>query len=489
MTSWLRSLLVYADRRMLLLMALGFSSGLPILLVFTTLTVWLTEVGVDKSTVGVFALVSTPYTLKFLWAPFVDQLRIPLLARLLGRRRAWLLVSQLALIASMVAMALSSPASAALTTAMLAVCVAFTSATQDIVIDAYRVERLEPDEQAAGAAVAVFGYRMAMLVSGAGALFAAGFFGRRGPIFASLEPLWTSMLLTRWSELPPLLLLRPQGWVAAPATLAWTQTYLLMAALVLVGVVSTLLAREPERAAAASAALAERRSVTTVLRQAVLEPFAEFLGRFGRIAFAVLALVVLFKLADALAAVMRNPFLLETGFTKEQIAGIAQTYGMVASIVGSLFGGLLVKRLGLQRSLWWASILMMASNLTFAAQAMIGDNPWALVAVISIENLTGGFGTTTLVAWLSALCNVRYTATQYALLTSLSAVARTWISAGSGVAAESLGWPAFFTATAVAGLPALALLLWLQRRNALLRLPDAEPGTPGAERAASDATK
>lgn len=477
MRAWIASLAVYADRRMALLLALGFSSGLPMLLVFTTLTVWLTEVGIDKSTVGVFALVSTPYTFKFVWAPIVDQLRLPALTRVLGRRRAWLLVSQLGLIVAMVAMASSSPATAVATTGAFAVCVAFASATQDIVIDAYRVELLEPDEQAAGAAVAVFGYRLAMLVSGAGALFAAGFFGRRGAVLPALDSVWTEALTARWAELPPLLLLRPSGWMAAPATLAWSQTYLLMAALVGVGLVATLVAREPARSRATNDVQQERRPLAVVVRQAVLDPLTDFFRRYGAAAAAVLVLVVLFKLADALAAVMRNPFLLEAGFSKEQIAGIAQTYGMVASIVGSLLGGLLVKRLGIQRSLWWASILMMGSNLTFALQAVVGDDPWLLTAVISVENLTGGFGTTTLVAWLSAMCNVRYTATQYALLTSLAAVARTVISAGSGVAAEALGWAPFFVGTAIAGVPALVLLLALQRSGVLARTPEPQMGS------------
>lgn len=474
MSSWLSSLQVYTDRRMLLLLALGFSSGLPMLLVFSTLTVWLTEVGVDKSTVGVFALVSMPYSFKFVWAPLVDRARLPGLTRLLGRRRAWLLVSQVALAAALVAMGLSSPATAAGTTAALAVCVAFASATQDIVIDAYRVELLEPDEQAAGAAVAVFGYRMAMLASGAGALLAAGFFGTSGPPGGAMGALWTQALVAHWDALSPIARLQPQGWVGPLASVAWTQTYLVMAALVGVGLAATLLGGEPVREATDPA----RRSVVAVVQDAVIAPFSEFMRRYGLATFVILSLVVLFKLADALAAVMRNPFLLEAGFTKEQIAAIAQTYGMVASIVGSLWGGVLVKKLGLKRSLWWASVLMMGSNLMFAWQAMAGDSVGVLTAVITVENLTGGFGTTTLVAWLSAMCNVRYTATQYALLTSLSSIARTTFSASSGMMAQALGWAPFFVATAVAGVPALVLLWWLGRRGLLTparRAPDAGP--------------
>ena len=463
MSSWLSSLKVYTDRRMLLLLALGFSSGLPMLLVFSTLTVWLTEVGVDKSTVGVFALVSTPYSFKFVWAPLVDRARLPVLTRLLGRRRAWLLASQVALACAMVAMGMSSPATAAVTTAVLAVCVAFSSATQDIVIDAYRVELLDADQQAAGSAVAVFGYRMAMLASGAGALLAAGFFGKSGPPLELLRPVWTSALLGHWEALSPIARLQPQGWIGPLASVAWTQTYLVMAALVGVGVVATLVGHEPVR----EATDAGRRTVSTVIQDAVVAPFLEFMRRYGWATAAILGLVILFKLADALAAVMRNPFLLEAGFSKEQIAAIAQTYGMVASIVGSLWGGVLVKKLGLARSLWWASVLMMGSNLMFAWQAMAGNHIGVLTVVITVENLTGGFGTTTLVAWLSAMCNVRYTATQYALLSSLSSIARTTFSASSGVMAQALGWAPFFVATAVAGAPALVLLWWLRRRGML----------------------
>lgn len=440
---------------MALLFALGFSSGLPILLVFSTLGIWLTEVGVDKSTVGAFALASTPYSFKFLWAPLVDQLRLPLLEAAFGRRRAWMLVSQVALVVAIAALATTAPAgytfdllglswtsaSNVAATAALAITVAALSATQDIVLDAYRVEILDRSEQAAGSAVFVFGYRMGMLMAGAGALLLATRFesGAALPLVSTLVG-------------------RELG--------VWESTYVVMAACMGVGLTATLLApRSPQRVEeriAADATFGQR--AAAVMRRAVVEPFSAFVrNRGGGLWIAVLTFVLLFKLSDALAAVLRNPFLIEIGFAKSQIAAIAQTYGMVASIVGALLGGFLVKAMGLRRGLWLSLLLMIASNLLFAVQARLGPDPGFLVATITIENLTGGFGTAAFVAYLSLLCDVRYTATQYALLTSLSSVGRTMVGASTGVFAEAYGWESFFVMTAVAGIPAVAILWMLNR--------------------------
>lgn len=458
--NWLRGLVVYADRRMLLLFVLGFSSGLPILLVFSTLTVWLTEVGVQKSTVGTFALVSTPYSFKFLWAPLIDQIRLPFLERRLGRRRSWMLLSQLALMVAIGALGMTRPygltvgfgdwtmhaSTSVAATAMIAVIVAALSATQDIVLDAYRVERLQRDEQAAGSAVFVFGYRMGMLVAGAGALFlaewlesgalatnAAGFASRFGVEFSN-----------------------------------WGFTYWLMALCMVPGILGTLMGREPGDTSARSEDPERGRfGPVALFRRLVWNPLATFVRSRSAdglaIAVGVLAFVFLFKLSDALAAVLRNPFLVEIGFSKSEIASIAQTYGMIASIVGALLGGYLVKVLGLTRGLWLSLLLMIGSNLLFAQQAALGADAGFLVFTITLENLTGGFGTAAFVAYLSLLCDVRHTATQYALLTSLSSVGRTIIGSSTGFVAESVGWQQFFVLTAVAGLPAIAVLGVLHR--------------------------
>ncbi|MFT4703516.1 MAG: PAT family beta-lactamase induction signal transducer AmpG [Bradymonadia bacterium] len=457
---WADGLMVYADRRMALLFALGFSSGLPMLLVFSTLTIWLTEVGIEKSTIGVFAMVSTPYVFKFLWAPLVDQLRIPILSRLFGQRRAWILVSQVALIIGLIGMGLTDPRRAAEWTALWAVAVATASATQDVAIDAYRVQRLAPLEQGAGAAVAVFGYRMAMLVAGAGSLFIAAHFERTLG-FGPLAALQSFRAADIYANASLLVWLDPGNVRGVVATLAWSQTYAVMALIAGLCIGATFLAAPLERVQV------RHRSFEEAILASVVRPFLDFAGRYGKFALLILALVISFKLADALAAVMRNPFLLEAGYTKEQIAAIAQTYGMFTSIVGSLAGGVLLKWLGMRNSLWLASVMMMLSNLTFAVLAVVDTSAWALTTVISIENLTGGFGTTALVAWLSSMCNREYAATQYALLTSLSAVARTMLSAGAGAAAEQMSWASFFIGTAIAGLPALILIYGLGRVRAL----------------------
>ena len=457
---------------MLLLFVLGFSSGLPILLVFSTLTVWLTEVGVQKSTVGTFALVSTPYSFKFLWAPLIDQIRLPFLERRLGRRRSWMLVSQILLMGAIAALGLTRPygltvgigdwtmhaSTSVAVTAAIAVVVAALSATQDIVLDAYRVERLERDEQAAGSAVFVFGYRMGMLVAGAGALFLAGYFqvGAFGGLARALQldhcfGLAHTLVGAVGLELSP-----------------WGLTYAMMALCIVPGLIGTIFGAEPSRRSGGVATQAATGfHPVAVFRRLVWNPLATFVRSRSTdglgIAVGVLAFVFLFKLSDALAAVLRNPFLIEIGFSKSEIASIAQTYGMIASIVGALLGGYLVKMIGLTRGLWLSLLLMIASNLLFAQQAALGADAGFLVLTITIENLTGGFGTAAFVAYLSLLCDVRHTATQYALLTSLSSVGRTIIGSSTGFVAERVGWEQFFVLTAVAGAPAIVVLAVLHR--------------------------
>ena len=458
---------------MLLLFVLGFSSGLPILLVFSTLTVWLTEVGVQKSTVGTFALVSTPYSFKFLWAPLIDQIRLPVLEKKLGRRRSWMLVSQILLMGAIAALGLTQPygltvglgewtmhaSTSVAVTAVIAVVVAALSATQDIVLDAYRVERLERDEQAAGSAVFVFGYRMGMLVAGAGALFLAEYF--QAGVFGGLASALQLDHIFRGAAA----LVAMVGLELSP----WGLTYLMMALCMLPGLLGTVLGREPTRGSDAPQDQQTRTGFhpLTLFLRLVWNPLATFVRSRSAnglgIAVGVLAFVFLFKLSDALAAVLRNPFLVEIGFSKSEIASIAQTYGMIASIVGALLGGYLVKMIGLTRGLWLSLLLMIGSNLLFAQQAALGADAGFLVLTITIENLTGGFGTAAFVAYLSLLCDVRHTATQYALLTSLSSVGRTIIGSSTGFVAERVGWEQFFILTAVAGAPAILVLAVLHR--------------------------
>lgn len=409
---------VFFKRRFLVILALGFASGLPLALSASTLFVWLREAGVDLAAIGLFAALGTPYTLKFLWSPLVDHLRLPILTRAFGRRRGWMLLSQALLVLSIFALGQSEPAVNAFATALAAFLVAFFSATQDIVIDAFRIETFEKREQAAAAAVQVYGYRVGMLASGAGALYIAS--GQ-----------------------------------------SWGVTYAAMAALVLIGSLAAVFAKEPQAPAAVPEKPKEARDW---VKRAVIDPFADFMTRKGWAV--VLLFIVLYKFGDALAGVMTNPFLIDLGFTKIEIANIAKLFGFAATLFGLGAGGVLMARAGLFKSLLLCGILQLLSNLMFVAQALAGHNLELLAATIAFENFAGGMGTAVFVAYLSLLCNVRYTATQYALFSSLFAFSRTWLSASSGFLADVFGWAAFFAATTLAAVPALLLLLWLKRIDA-----------------------
>jgi PAT family beta-lactamase induction signal transducer AmpG len=432
---WLASCAVYADRRVLALLFFGFSSGLPLALTFGTLSLWLAEVGVSKTTIGLFALMGAPYTFKFLWAPLVDQMPIPYVTRRLGRRRGWAIVTQLALMVTIAALGATKPAVHAGLTAVLALMVALWSATQDIVIDAYRVEILEERQFGAGAATIVLGYRIGMLVSGAGALYLATYVG-------------------------------------------WLVTYGLMAAFMTVGIVTVLLNPEPKVHKTGESGEQEKRMIAYLeanrqppakraralawIHRSVISPFAEFVSRQGWLV--ILLFILLYKFGDALAGVMGNPFYVEIGFTKIQIASITKAFGLAATIIGGVIGGIIVNRMGILRSLFVCGILQMLSNLMFALLAMVGNNPGMLSLTIAIENLSGGMATAAFVAYLSSLCNVAYTATQYALLTSFMAFGRTLLSSSGGWLADQMGWPSFFIVTTGAALPGLLLLIWITRR-------------------------
>lgn len=420
-------LTVYLRGRVLLTALLGFSAGLPLALSGSTLALWMADLGLDLGAIGLMSLAGLPYTLKFLWAPVVDALDLPILGRL-GRRRGWLLGAQLLLAAAIAQLALVDPLASPVALAVAALTVAFASATQDIVIDAWRVESLGRDEQAAGMASYVAAYRIGMLVSGAGAI-----------------------LLVAWME---------SGGI--DKGLAWRLAILVMAGLVGVGMIAVLLAGEPARAGLAGDP-SETHPLLRVARTAVTA-FADFLSQ--PLALWVLGFVVLFKLTDALAGVMTGPFVLAIGYDKAAYAAIVKGLGLVATLAGGFLGGAIAGSLPLGRALLLALLIQMVSNLGFAALALLPVANAALSAVIVIENLAGGIGTVIFVAYLSALCrSPLHTATQFALLTALASVGRTLIASGSGFAAASLGWPAFFAATAVAGLPALALMVWLGRRG------------------------
>lgn len=415
---------LWREPRFATVLGLGFASGLPLPLTFGTLSFWLAESGVSRTAIGLFALVGTAYSLKFLWAPLVDGLPLPPLTRWFGRRRGWTLGIQAALILAIAALGLTDPAANAWPTAAAALAVAFLSATQDIVIDAYRIELLSPEEQGMGAAAVQWGYRGGMLAGGAGALYAAAFGG-------------------------------------------WAVAYAVMAVLMLVGVATVLLSPEPEAVereaverAPATAGAGVR--IAAWVRAAVVAPFADFTRRPGWLA--VLLFVVLYKLGDALAGIMSNPLYVELGFSKIEVANVAKVFGVGATLAGLAAAGIVVYRWGVFRSLLVCGLLQAVSNLTYVVQVWAGHDVAMLMVTTLIENFTGAMGTAAFVAYISNLCSRQFAATQYALLSALAGVGRSYLAASGGWLSEVLGWVPFFLATTAAALPALLILLWLGRR-------------------------
>lgn len=395
---------VFRSRRIAIVTFLGFSSGLPLALTSGTLQAWMAVSGVDLRTIGIFALVGLPYTLKFFWSPLMDRFVPPWL----GRRRGWIVITQLSLIIGISAMAFSSPQQAPLFLAAIALIVAFTSASQDIVIDAYRTDVLHEQERGAGAAVFVMGYRIALLVSGALALILSDHIG-------------------------------------------WRNTYLLMAGVMGVGILSTLFGPEPE----------EKVIPPGTMKEAVWGPMNDYFSRDS--ALLLLFLIILYKLGDAYAGALTTAFLIKgIGFSVSEVGTINKGFGFASLIVGAMFGGALMVRLKLFRSLLIFGILQAVSNLSFMVLAWVGKSYGMLVFAVAFENLTGGMGTAAFVSLLMAMCNHRYTATQYALLSSLAALGRIFISPTSGFLVESIGWASFFFVTFLTAIPGLGLLWWLR---------------------------
>jgi MFS transporter, PAT family, beta-lactamase induction signal transducer AmpG len=418
MRGWAQAAQLYLDRRILALFILGFASGLPLLLVYSTLSFWLRLEGVSLTEIGWFSLAGLAYGFKFVWAPLVDHLRVPVLTRALGQRRSWLIVAQIAVVGCMIGLGTTQPGQQLVLTALWAVALAFASATQDIVADAFRIEMLDADEQGGGAANFVNGYRVGTLAAGAGALVVAETWG-------------------------------------------WFWAYAAMAAFMVPGMIVALAMPEPARATQS----ADHAKVTWRQRfnDAVVAPFRDFTTRDHWLV--ILIFVALYKYGDALLGAMANPFYADLGFTGTEIAVVTKGWGLAMSFIGAFLGGLLSLRLGVLMALFVTGVLQVAGNLAFAALAMAGKSLVLLTFAIAVENLTGAMATTAFVAYLSGLCNVAFTATQYALLTSLTAQARTVFAAGGGWLAEQTGWATFFLVTIVAALPGLALLVWLIRHQ------------------------
>lgn len=385
--------------RMLVTFFLGMSSGIPLLVTGSTLQAWMTDEKVDLAVIGLFSLVGLPYTVKFFWAPVMDRYVPPLF----GRRRGWILISQMLLMLAIGSFSLVRPAESPWTVAFLAVLVSFFSASQDIVVDAYRRELLHDEELGLGSALAVNGYRIGMLISGAFALILADH-------------------------------------------ISWNIVYLLLAASLFAGIITTCLAPHP----------AEEVVSPKSLQEAVIEPFADYFKRLG--AFEILAFILLYKIGDVMAGSMTTPFILKMGFSKTELAAVVKTFGIFATIAGGLFGGILLIKLGLYKGLWIFGILQAISTLSFSALASLGAYSSVLAATVAFENLTSGMGASAFTAFMASLCNKRFTATQYALLSSLMGVPRVFVSAPTGFLAERVGWVAFFIYCTLAAIPGLIFL-------------------------------
>ena len=421
---WLQSLRIYADKRMLVMAGLGFSSGFPLLLVSGTLSLWLKDCGLTYALIGAFALVKSPYSFKWAWSPLIDRIRLPLFNRL-GRRRGWALFTQICLMISVFVMSRLTPSPENWKlVAFVAMAVVFCSASQDIVVDSFRIDSFDDKEQGAGSAVFVLGYRIGMIFSGAFALMLADY-------------------------------------------LSWNQVYMLMSAGALVGMLTILFSREPEKDRSYYEPSAVRLPfyprLLRFLRRSIVAPFTDFMKHRGW--YLSLGFILLFRLSDDYKAPMANLFYDDMGFTKAQIGYASKIYGMIATIVGGLVGGLVVGRKGLRYSLMLTGILQGVTNLVYIGQAAAGNNIYMLGVTICADNLAGGMATTALVAYLSSLCSVAYTATQYALLSSLMSLTRDVVSSSSGYVAGQMSWPCFFLFSAALVIPAVGLLWYMIKKK------------------------
>jgi PAT family beta-lactamase induction signal transducer AmpG len=435
--SWGDALRIYSKRPVLTMIFLGFSAGLPFLLVFSTLSAWLTEAGVTRSAIGFFAWVGITYSIKVLWAPVVDRIKLPFLGSL-GQRRSWILLGQLGIASALMAMAFLDPQTQLFWVAFFAVVVAFSSSTQDVAIDAFRIEAAVEEYQGAMSAAYIFGYRVALLVAGAGALFIAEDYG-------------------------------------------WSVSYVVMATCMVVGLLTVALIKEPNHTKDRFAEHVESELVASLLGPevafeqqgklkqwiliSVICPFVEFFRRNGRFALVVLLFISVFRLSDITMGMMANPFYLDLGYSKSEIASVAKVFGFFMTILGSAICGLLVLKWGIYKSLLLGAILVASTNLLFAVLASIGtaDITW-LALVISADNLSGGISSTAFIAYLSSLTSRSYTATQYALFSSLMTLPGKFISGFSGVVVDNSGYVEFFIFAACVGVPAIVLVLILMRR-------------------------
>jgi PAT family beta-lactamase induction signal transducer AmpG len=425
--SWRENLGIYRHPRVLAMLFLGFSAGLPFLLVAGTLTAWLTTAEVSMGEIGMFAWIGILYSLKFLWAPLVDRMPLPFLTRSLGRRRSWMLISQIGVAAALAAVAFSDPTVDLTRIVWFALLAAFASATQDIAIDAYRIEAVEPKVQGAMAASYQFGYRLGIVLAGAGALFLANF-------------------------------------------VSWRAAYLVMAVSMTVGMITVLIITEPAGrgtgvpgSATGTGSLVQRLSDWLV--EAFTGPVVEFFQRNGRWALVLLIFIGFYRVTDMVLGVMANPFYIELGFSLLEIGAVTKIFGIVVTLSGAVIGGVAVARYGLNGPLVFGAVLLAVTNLFFAGMALYGPEIWFLVLTISADNLAAGFTGTVFIAYLSGLTNVNYTATQYALFSSLMTLPGKVISGFSGFIVEAVDWFSFFVYASVMGIPGILLAIIVTRHH------------------------
>jgi MFS transporter, PAT family, beta-lactamase induction signal transducer AmpG len=419
--TWAQTFKVYTEAPTLRMLTLGFSAGLPLLLVLGTLSFWLREAGVNRATIGHLSWVGLAYGFKWCWAPLVDRMPIPILTRLMGRRRSWLLLSQAAIIAGIVGMAFNDPRVSLMPVVWCALMVAVASATQDIALDAFRIESADTQRQAALAAAYQTGYRMAMIWAGAGVLWIA----------ARAE---TSNAATYQHA-------------------AWQTAYLWMAASMLVGSITVLLSAEPARKE-----LPPAKNIQAWLHSALVEPFADFIKRYQWQAALILALIAIYRISDVVMGIMANPFYVDMGYTKDEVAAVTKVFGVIMTLVGAFIGGVMSMRWGVMRVLMLGAVLSAVSNLLFAWLGTRGHDVTALVWVISADNLSSGIASAAFIAYLSSLTNVNYSATQYALFSSMMLLLPKFIAGFSGEFVDAYGYSTFFIGTALLGVPVLFLV-------------------------------
>ncbi|PXX11847.1 PAT family beta-lactamase induction signal transducer AmpG [Nitrosomonas ureae] len=441
-SGWLQAMRVYTHPRVLGMLSLGFSAGLPLLLIMGTLSFWLREAGIDRTTIGHLSWIGLAYSFKWLWSPLVDRMPLPLLTRWLGRRRAWLLLSQITIVMALTGMAFTDPVMNLAHLVFFALAVAFASATQDIALDAYRIEAVAVELQGAMAATYQAGYRVAMILASAGVLWIA----------AAVD-----VTVDTYDHAP------------------WRFAYLIMAMSMVVGIITTLIIREPDvpysRLISENEKIAQQAIATWHLHPrignlmiwlygALIAPFRDFIMRHGRQALLILGLIAIYRISDVVMGVMSNPFYVDMGYSKEEVATISKVYGVIMTIIGAAIGGVLTVKIGIMRTLFLGAVLSAATNLLFVWLAGRGHDVSGLIFTISADNLSAGIASCAFIAYLSGLTNSAYSATQYALFSSVMLLLPKFIAGFSGQFVDAYGYENFFIATAILGLPVL-ILVWL----------------------------